>query len=77
MTAVPTILVPVAKVSFTHCARCGQAHADLNVFLFGRPVELRGELIASHWALCIETGEPILVRFEPREAFARPDGEKA
>jgi len=51
------------------CARCdGDGHDDITFQPFALPVKLppgsqagAGEVIATHWALCPATGEPILM----------------
>lgn len=54
----------VLRLSITGCARChGDGHADLEFAPLTHPVEHDGAIIGTHFALCPETGEPILMRF--------------
>ena len=42
-----------------NCARCGKDHKALTFLRLGRPIDED-----THWSICPETGEPILLRIE-------------
>ena len=44
-------------VDVFNCARCGKDHKDLEFWKLTRQLDM------SHWALCPETQEPILLQF--------------
>lgn len=52
--------------SFTHvrvtdCARCGEDHGDLHMLHFKNPPVLSEEAF-THYAICPNSGEPILMK---------------
>ena len=54
----------ILVVDVGHCARCGKDHADLGFARFKRPCQkdtVNG-FEWTHWAMCPETKEPILLR---------------
>ena len=58
---------PVIK-DLVGCARChGEGHRGLFFYELKHPVETpEGEIFATHWARCPQTGEPILLVFLPK-----------
>ena len=60
------------KTSVFNCARCGQDHQELEFTRLKRP-----EAEWTHWAVCPNTGEPVLLKstikkidrpsFDPRQ----------
>lgn len=66
--------VPVAKL--TGCARCGEEHHELVFRPLVRAVERDGDVIATHWAACPTSGDPILMITLPKPGKeATTDGE--
>ena len=49
-------------VTFHHCARCGGEHKRIVTAKFTKPCG-----IFTHYSVCPETGEPILVRVKHEE----------
>lgn len=45
------------KFDLQICDRCGKSHKDLEIYHFTRPEEL-----CTHWSVCPETAEPILMK---------------
>lgn len=54
------------KSNVGHCARCGQDHDEVEWFKFDRAIDDHedggGEW--THWGICPNSGDPILMRFE-------------
>lgn len=48
--------------SITHCARCGEDHAEVIFRRFHSPVEDEDGTLWEWWAICPKTKEPILMR---------------
>jgi len=46
------------------CARCGGDHDGMTFLKLLRPVVLDGKLLATHWTLCPDTGQPTLMLYE-------------
>jgi hypothetical protein len=42
------------------CPRCGNDHESITWQTFTRPMKRDGSTISSHWALCPDSGEPII-----------------
>lgn len=60
------------RASFAACARCGKAHRNLEFVAFRCAVSVPdSETLLTHWALCPETSEPILLTVVSRSDDAR------
>jgi len=55
----PSLTMPGMNVAC--CARCGGEHTDLPVTQFTNPVEYRGTVLATAFAMCPASQEPILI----------------
>lgn len=56
-------------ITVTGCARCGETH-EIEFFPFAKnPIDLDGE-ISSHWGMCPNLNEPVLMRMEERTGAA-------
>lgn len=56
-------VTPVA-MDLNGCARCdGEGHKGLVFLPLDHPVEVDGREVFTHWALCPENGEPILMGY--------------
>lgn len=49
------------KTDISQCARCGGKHEQVELLPFSRPVLHQSLPIATHYAKCPKTDEPILV----------------
>lgn len=54
----------------TDCARCGGNHWGIVWNKFKNPIEL-GDRLITHWKMCPETNEPILMYFVDGTALDR------
>jgi hypothetical protein len=53
--------------SIRGCARChGDGHENLEFKELAYPVEISNYPPITHWAMCPTSGEPIMMRFEPK-----------
>lgn len=52
------------KIGVMSCARCGQDHDELEFKPCKRGPIPTATGLATHWATCPETGDPILMRIE-------------
>lgn len=55
------------EVTVVGCARCGETHYDMEFARFTRPIVvelnlLEPDIIYTHWTMCPEQNEPILMR---------------
>lgn len=50
------------KTTVVKCARCGGNHRDMQFSSFTRPIESDMEELWTHWVMCPDTNEPILMR---------------
>lgn len=56
------------KVGVRNCARCGDDHSGLVFKAFTiRPITHGDGVTFTHWALCPNTGEPIIMEIEKTE----------
>lgn len=51
-------------ITLKECARCGQTHEELVFKQFQYPIQDSDGTTWGWWALCPETGEPILMKLE-------------
>lgn len=48
-------------VNVTGCSRCGGEHREVKFLPFVKPPSYLG-LTWTHWAICPETGDPVMLR---------------
>lgn len=62
--------------SLEGCARCGRDHAKLRFFKLERPMRVAGsEARFTHWAMCPNRREPIMMDGDLWEARRRGEGD--
>lgn len=56
------------QVSISNCARCGEAHDELEARTFARPFAPAeaAPITWTHWVPCPTNGDPILITCSPR-----------
>lgn len=61
----PTGPARIGTVSVSHCARCLGSHDGIPYAAFTHPPEGPGGKLWPYWAVCPETGEPVMLEVGP------------
>lgn len=57
----PSVTKGTYFIDINMCTRCKSTHAQLNVHVFHKPVEI-GDRVFTHWAMCPAMKEPMLLQ---------------